>query len=194
MPDYRLPFSNAQQQGLIPDLAPIRVDMRHAAINLYGELFETNPRMPFVDDLPACPDSALNESQRALFRVCQMIERTPPWEPSLLPRMIWAARLVGIGKTREDIEQTIRMSGNDPDSLVAAYVQDPDWPGPDFRQWKSRFWRDPYRNAPMDWWVSVDHPEHLAFNQCVFDFALRRLPYLIALEEQSAEQTRMTGA
>lgn len=125
MPDYRLPFANAQRQGLIPDLAPIRADMRFAAINLYGELFETNPRMPFADDLPVCPDSALNESQRALFGVCQMIERTPPWEPHLLPRMIWAARLVGIGKTREDIEQTIRMSGNDPDSLAAAYAQDP---------------------------------------------------------------------
>lgn len=37
----------------------------------------------------------------------------------------------------------------------------------------------------MDWWVSVDQPEHLNFNQCVFDFALRRLPDLIALEEAS---------
>ena len=27
MPDYRLPLSNAQQQGLLPDLAPIRVDI-----------------------------------------------------------------------------------------------------------------------------------------------------------------------
>ena len=185
MPDYRLPLSNARQQGLIPDLAPIRADMRNAAINLYGELFETNPRVPFEDDLPACLDSDLNASQRALFGVCQMIERTPPWEPRLLPRMIWAARQVRIGKPREDIERAIRESGNDPDALAVAYARAPDRPGPEHHQWKSRFWCDPYRNAPVEWWLSIDHPEHLAFNRCVFDFARSRLPHLIAFDEES---------
>ena len=197
MADYRLPFSNAKQQGLIPDLAPIRVDMRNAVVNLFGELFESNPRMPLKDDLeikdrefganlrPVCLDSELNESQRALLGVHQMIDVTPPWPTTLLPRMIWAARVVGIGKAREDIERTIRKSGNDPDALAAAYAADPDRPGPDGRQWRSRFWRDPYIFAPMEWWVSIDHPEHLEFNRCVFEFALRRLPELIVLEAES---------
>ena len=183
MPDYRLSLVDARQRGLLPDLAPIRADMRNAVINLYGELFETNPRMPFADELPACADSELNEAQRALFAVDRMIEITPPWEPWQLPRMIWAARLVGIGKPREDLEHSIRMSGNDPDFLAAEYARDPDWAGPDIRGWKSRFWRDPYRLAPMHWWVSIDHPEHLEFNRCVVEFAIRRLPELIALDE-----------
>jgi hypothetical protein len=184
MPDYRLPFSNARQQGLIPDLAPIRVDMRKAVINLYAELIADNPLMPFGDESPTCRDSELNETQRALFGVYQMIDVTPPWPPQLLPRMIWAARLVGIGKTRDYIEQRIRMSGNDPDMLAAAYADDPDRPGPDRRQWRSRFWRDPYTYAQYEWWTSIHHPEHLEFNQRVFEFALRRLPDLIALDEE----------
>jgi len=114
-----------------------------------------------------------------------MLDVTPPWQPWLLPRMIWAARWVGIGKPREDIEQSIRMSGNDPDSLAAAYAEDPDRPGPDYRQWTSRFWCDPYRKAPMDWWMRLDHPEYLEFNRRVFAFALEWLPELIALEEES---------
>ena len=184
MPDYRLPLSDAQRLGLLPDLAPIRADMRKAVANLYSELIADNPRMPFGEDAPTCPDSELNEAQRALFGVAQMIETTPPWETALLPRMLWAARLVGIGKTLDYIEQRIRMSGNDPDALVAAYATDPDRPDPDFGQWKRRFWRDPYTYANTDWWTSIDHPEHLEFNQRVFDFALRRLPDLIALEEK----------
>jgi len=194
MPDYRLPFSNAQQQGLIPDLAPIRADMPHAVVNLFGELFESNPRIPLIDDSdvthpggsnqrPAYPDSELNESQRALFGVNQMFDVTPPWQPWLLPRMIWSARLIGIGKPLEDIERSIRISGNDPDELAAAYAVDPDRRWPSYRKWRSRFWRDPYCNAPMKWWMSADHPESLEFNRRAFEFALRRLPQLIAFDE-----------
>ena len=184
MPDYRLPFADAQRLGLFPDLAPIRADMRKAVGNLYAELIADNPRMPFAEPAPTCPDSELNETQRALFGVAQMIEVTPPWPAPLVPRMLWAARLVGIGKTLDYIEQRIRMSGNDPDALVAAYASDPDRPGPGRRQWKSRFWRDPYTYADTEWWTSIDHPDHLEFNRRVFDFCLRRLPDLIALDEQ----------
>lgn len=193
MPDYRLSLVDARQRGLLPDLAPIRADMRNAVINLYGELFESNPRMPFADELPACADSELNEAQRALFALDRMIEVTPPWEPWMLPRMIWAARLAGIGKAREDLEHSIRMSGNDPDFLAAEYARDPDWAGPGPRGWKSRFWRDPYRLAPMHWWGSIDHPEHLEFNRCVVEFAIRRLPELIALDN-ALPQSGSSGA
>src|SRR5579864_7995132 len=184
MPDYRLPLADAQRLGLLPDLAPIRADMRKAVVNLYSELIADNPRMPFGEDAPTCPDSELNETQRALFGVFQMIDATPPWDMSLLPRMLWSARFVGIGKTKDYIEQGIQMSGNDPDALAAAYASDPDRPGPDRRQFKSRFWRDPYIYADHDWWTSIDHPDHLEFNQRVFEFALQRLPDLIALDEE----------
>lgn len=191
MPDYRLPLSNARQKGLLPDLAPIRADMRYAAINLFGELFEFNPRMPLKDDpeasewpLPACPDSELNETQRALFGVYQMIDVTPPWQSWLLPRMLWAARLIGIGQPREGVEQAMRMGGNDPDALVAAYAEDPDRPASSYPKWRSRWCRDPYRKAASNWWTSIDHPEYLEFNRSVFEFALKRLPDLIALEEE----------
>jgi len=179
MPDYRLPLANAQQVGLIPDLASIRTDMRKAVLNLFSELIADNPCMRFEDDRPAVPDSQLNESQRALFGVFQMIDVTPPWDTKELPRMLWAARVVGIGKIREHIEERLRLSGNDVDAWIAAYAADPDFPGP--RRRESRFWRDPYRLANTDWWTSIDHPDHLEFNRCAFDFALRRMPELIVM-------------
>src|SRR5258708_3630746 len=134
MPDLRLPLAIARERGLIPDLRPIRADMMGAVENLYGELFADNPNMPFDGQWPTCPDSHLNEAQRALYGVWWISDRVAPWEwlslllddRPALPRIVWAGRTADIGKTGEYIERLIRMAGGDPDALAAAYAHNPD--------------------------------------------------------------------
>src|SRR5947209_5276907 len=129
MPDLRLPLANARARGLVPDLGPIRTDMMAAVQNLYGELFESNPKMPFDRQWPACPASDLNEAQRALYGIWLIDDLVPAWEwlsllldkPDDLPLIVWAGRVAKIGKTGEYIEHLIRISGGDPDVLAAAY-------------------------------------------------------------------------
>ena len=170
-----------------------------AALNLYGELIGFNPRMPVngADSWPiwpACPDSHLTEAQRALFGVFLIDEYVPRWEwlshllskRPHLPLIVWAGRTVKIGKTGEFIEQLVRMSGGDPDVLAAGYAKNPDT-ADTLITWKSRridridFESDHIQYESILWWLS--DAGHADFNQRVFDFALQRLPELIALDE-----------
>lgn len=201
MPDYRLPLARARDVGLLPDLPAIRADINSAVLNLYGELIGDNPRMPVEGKgswpiWPACPDSELTDAQRALYGVFLIDERVPPWEwlsglldrRSLLPLIVWAGRTASIGKTGEYIEQLIRISGGDPDVLAAIYAANPD-AAPGLIAWRPhRIDRvsveaDRLHSASIDWWLS-DGPGHADFNQRVFDFALGRLPELIAFDEE----------
>jgi hypothetical protein len=197
MPDFRLPLARAREAGLLPDLPAVRNDMKSAALNLYGELIADNPRMP-VDGTfpawPACPDSDLTEAQRALYGVWLIADYVPPWEwLSLLlekkfhlPLILWAGRTANIGKTGEYIEHLVRIAGGDPDVLAAIYEANPD-AAPKLIAWQphriDRLGPDPIRTASIDWWSS-DGPGRADFNQRVFDFALRRLPELIAFDEE----------
>jgi len=199
MPDYRLPLARAREVGLLPDLPAIRNDMNSAVLNLYGELIGDNPRMP-VDSTfphwPACPDSALTEAQRALYGVWLIQEFVPPWEwlsglldrKSLLPLIVWAGRTANIGKTGAYIEQLIRIAGGDPDVLAAIYAANSD-AAPGLIAWRPHridrvsFEADKIHTASIDWWLS-DGPGHADFNQRVFDFALNRLPELVAFDEE----------
>lgn len=199
MPDYRLPLARAREAGLLPDLPVIREDINSAVLNLYGEFIGDNPRMPVEGTFPAwpaCPDSELTETQRALYGVFLIDDLVPPWEwlsglldkRSLLPLIVWAGRMANIGKTGAYIEQLIRISGGDPDVLVAVYAANPD-AAPGLIAWRPHridrvsFEADRIHAASIDWWLS-DGPGHADFNRRVFDFALGRLPELIAFDDE----------
>ena len=197
MPDYRLPLARAREVGLLPDLPAVRQDINSAVLNLYGEFIGDNPRMP-VDGTfphwPTCPDSDLTEAQRALYGVWLIEDLVPPWEwlsdllnrRGCLPLIVWAGRTANIGKTGEYIEHIIRISGGDPDVLAAIYEANPQ-AAPGLIAWRphriDKLGADPIRTASIDWWSS-DGPGHADFNQRVFDFALGRLPELIAFDEE----------
>jgi hypothetical protein len=201
MPDYRLPLARAREAGLLPDLPAIRKDVNSAALNLYGELIADNPRMP-VDGKgswpiwPACPASDLTEAQRALYGVYLIDEHVPPWEwlshllnkASQLPLIVWAGRIANIGKTGEYIEQLVRIAGGDPDVLATLYAANPDV-APGLIAWRPGridrvdFEADQIHYASIRWWLS-DGPGRADFNQRVFEFALRRLPELIAFDDE----------
>jgi hypothetical protein len=193
MPDRRLPLARAREAGLLPDLPAIRDDIMGAAAHLYEELIFLNPRLPTGDvfpNWPTCPLSELNEAQRAVHTCYEIVDSVPPFEwlsllldgRGNLPLIVWAGRFAGIGKTGEYIEHLIRMSGGDPDALATAFVASPDTAQASTQWKKRRLGRDPIRSASIAWWSS-DGPGHADFNQRVFDFALRRLPDLIALDE-----------
>jgi hypothetical protein len=199
MPDYRLPLARAREVGLLPDLPVIRQDMNSAVLNLYGEFIGDNPRMPVEGTFPhwpTCPESDLTEAQRALYGVRLIEDNVPPWEwlsgllsrSSLLPLIVWAGRTANIGQTAEYIEQLIRIAGGDPDVLATIYAANPD-AAPGLIAWRPHridrvsFEADHIHTASIDWWLS-DGPGHADFNQRVFDFALRRLPELIAFDEE----------
>jgi hypothetical protein len=197
MADLRLPLIQARERGLLPDLAPIREDIKDAALNILGEFFVDNPRLA----LPHTHGD-FTEAQRALAAVCTIAEDVAPWEwLSLLlcdgasvPWILWAAREVGIGKTGEYIEHLVRIGGGDPDAMVAAYQAEPSahlpdafkrnlgekprwirWlPGTDQLPW------DKKRGESIDWWRSDEG--RADFNARVLDFALKRLPELIAID------------
>jgi hypothetical protein len=198
MPDYRLPLARAREVGLLPDLPVIRKDMKSAVLNLYGEFIGDNPRMPVEGSWPtwpACPESELTEAQRALYGVFLIDEYVPPWEwlsgllsrRSLLPLIVWAGRTANLGKTGTYIEQLIRIAGGDPDVLADLYAANPDV-APGLIAWKPHridrvsFEADRIHSASIAWWIS-DGPGHADFNQRVFDFALSRLPELIAFDQ-----------
>src|SRR5207253_234063 len=132
---------------------------------------------------PTCPDSHLNEAQRALYGVWWISDRVAPWEwlslllddRPALPRIVWAGRTADIGKTGEYIERLIRMVGGDPDALAAAYSHNPDMAN-SLVDWNDRKFNrlDPIRTESVDWWSS-DGPGHADFNRRAFDFAHRRL-------------------
>ena len=192
--DLRLPLAIARERRLVPDLSPIRTDMMGAVENLYGEFFADNPRMPFDGQYPTCPDSELNEAQRALLGVWWIGNRVAPWEwlslllddRPALPRIIWAARTADIGRTGEYIEHLVRMVGGNPDSLAAAYAENSDVAG-SLTEWGERKFDplDPIRAQSVNWWSS-DGPGRADFNKRAFDFALRRLPELIALDDDTS--------
>jgi|SRR5579859_1011446 len=199
MPDYRLPLARAREVGLLPDLPVIRQDINTAVLNLYGEFIGDNPRMP-VDGTfpawPACPASELTEAQRALYGVYLIDELVPSWEwlsglldrRYLLPLIVWAGRTANIGQTGSYIEQLIRISGGDPDVLAAIYAANPD-AASGLIAWRPHridrvsFEADKIHAASIGWWLS-DGPGHADFNQRVFDFALNRLPELIAFDDE----------
>jgi hypothetical protein len=194
MADLRLPLAQARERGLLPDLAPICEQIKHAALELNGELIEDNPRLAVVD--PLGPDHRHREmtpAQRALAGVYFIHERVPPWEwlslllddDWTLPWIIWSGREVGIGKTGDYIEHLVRIAGGDPETLVAAYRAAPSSVLRDACAWKRPWFGLPWdatRGQAYEWWRSDEG--RADFNARVFDFALRRLPELIALDEQ----------
>jgi hypothetical protein len=193
MPDLRLPLAQARAHGLLPDLGPVRANIKDAAVWLQGELFESNPRI--ADTWRQ--HSAMNEAQRALDGVCYIDERVAAWEwlsllldePQQLPWIVWAGREVDIGKTGMYIEQLIAMTGGNPDALVSDYLANPSprlpvaWHYPFLLRIKNRYWDADVWRETRSWWLSDEG--RADFNSRVFDFALRRLPELIALEEES---------
>ena len=90
--------------------------------------------------------------------------------------------------TTELFEQLIRIAGGDPDVLATIYAANPD-AAPGLIAWRPQridrvsFEADHIHTASIDWWLS-DGPGHADFNQRVFDFALNRLPELIAFDEE----------
>jgi len=194
MVDLRLPLALARERGLLPDLGPIRAHIEHAALWLNGELLEDNPRLAAADSLgPDHRHRAMTPAQRALAGVCFIHERVPQWEwLSLLlddhwtlPWILWSGREVGIGKTGEYIEHLVRIANGDPDALVGAYRAAPSAVLHDAWQWKRPWWGLPWdgiRGEACEWWRS--DKGRADFNGHVFDFALRRLPELIALDEE----------
>jgi hypothetical protein len=168
--------------------------MMAAAANLYEELIFLNPRIPTeaaFPNWPTCPLSELNEAQRAIYAFYEIVDSVPPFEwlsllldgRGNLPLIVWAGRFADIGKTGEYIEHLIRMSGGDPDALAAAFAASPDTAHASTRWKMCSLGRDPIRSASIDWWSS-DGPGHADFNRRVFDFALRHLSDLIALDEK----------
>jgi hypothetical protein len=199
MVDLRLPLKNAHDRGLLPDLAPIREDMKDAALNLLGEFFVDNPRL----SLPHT-HADFTEAQRALAGVGKIVEDVAPWEwlslllydGASLPWVLWASREVGIGKTGEYIEHLVRIGGGDPDGMVAGYRAEPSPHLPEAfegnRKEKPRWVRwlpggnrlpwDKQRGESIDWWRSEEG--RADFDARVFAFALKKLPELVALDEK----------
>jgi len=178
---------------LLPDLGPIREHIEHASLWLHGELLEDNPRLADADPLgPDHRHRAMTPAQRALAGVYFIHERVPAWEwLSLLlddhwtlPWIVWSGRKVGIGKTGEYVEHLVRLNNGDPDVLVAAYRATPSAVLRDAWQWKPPWFGLPWdamRGQACEWWRSDEG--RADFNARVFDFALRRLPELIAQDE-----------
>lgn len=192
MVDLRLPLAQARERGLWPDLVPIREYMKDAAVWLNGEFFEENPRF-----LTPHTHADLAEAQRALAGVCRIDEFIPPWERldlllsrmSSMPWILWSGREVGIGKTGEFIEHLVRLADGDADAMVACYRARPSVSLPEAYQKKKSRWFpwtnylpwDKLRGQSVDWWHSEEG--RADFNARVFEFALRRLPELIASDE-----------
>jgi hypothetical protein len=190
MSDFRLPFAQARSAGLLPDLAPIRAHIGAAAASLYGELFERNPRLMPEDPLWSQDrHSELTKAQRALAGVCLIDEYVAPWEwlshlldvnRPALPWMVWSAREVGLGRTGTYIEHLIRLSGGEPDDLVATYRAHPK-PRIIVTWERHPFEIDTMRAESITWWHS--DAGRLDFNNRVFEFALSRLTDLIETQE-----------
>lgn len=94
---------------------------------------------------------------------------------------------MNIGETGDYIEQIIRIAGGDPDVLATLYAANPDV-APGLIAWnpgridRVDFEADRLHAASIRWWLD-DGPGYADFNQRVFDFALARLPELIAFDE-----------
>ena len=196
MADLRLPLDNARAAGLLPDLPSIRAEIGAAAFGLYEELIEKNPAL-------AAPHGAQDwtPAQKAIDAVFDIHNECPPWEwlskmfdtPKRIPRLLWAAREIELGRTGECLEAIARGFLLDPDALVSAYVSDPEEAARlADHQMSTRGWRDRWRirrdlrsldvRRCATWWLSNEG--QLVFNRRVFDFALRRLDQLIAVEAQ----------
>src|SRR5262249_49975987 len=99
--------------------------------------------------------------------------------------ILWSGREVGIGKTGDYVEHLVRIAGGDPEALVAAYRAGPSSVIRDACVWTRPWFGMPWdqtRSDAYEWWRSDEGRGD--FNARVFDFALRRLPELIAVEEQ----------
>lgn len=84
-----------------------------------------------------------------------------------------------IGTTGNCIEHLIRMNGGDPDTLVAAYCNNQATTHFAVQYEQQRLGFDTIRSQCIDWWHSEEG--RTDFNRRVFEFALRRLPDLIAI-------------
>src|SRR4051794_22395920 len=102
-----------------------------------------------------------------------------------------AAREIELGRTGECLDTIARIFLLGPDALIAAFVTNPeDAARRADRQMSARSWRERWRirrdvrsadfRRCAAWWASDEG--QLDFNRRVFDFALRRLDQLIALD------------
>jgi hypothetical protein len=193
MADLRLPYVQAKASNLLPDFALIRADLNAAVYSLNEELLENNPHLANPYD-----PRDLTAAQVSINAAYEIQNVCPPWEwlshlfasiPHSVPKILWAARQIDLGETRECLDRVTRGYLLDPDTLIASFLADPMRAGREIKaKMSAHTWREKMRirndlrSAECihcnDWWAS--DIGQLDFNRRVLDFAQQNLDQLIA--------------